>query len=180
MRTSIDALRSLKRYVAVALGPDWEVRLQAEEGTFKRPQAIILEPPGGAQVTGSAHSSDLVQTFVVHIFPERGNTVMESLTGAADVEEIIFNAFRSGVGKGRVARMPLYDYEAVGPEEPSDARRGTDFAQVLALSVERKQSPSDELNYTVTTEVRLGWRRNAGLPSSGRVATEVRTTQIGS
>lgn len=176
MRTSIDILRSLKRYIAIALGPEWEVRLLSEEGTFGRPAAQIMEATGQT-ITGPSHASDLVQTFMVHVFPVPGDTVMESLLAASEAEEKLFQAFRWGIDKGRTARLPLYDYAATPLDEGSSTRRTADYARILDLELSRTQSPSDELLFTVSAEVRLGWRRGGRLPS-GKVAQRVNINEI--
>jgi len=174
MRTSFDVLRSLKRYVAIALGEEWEVRLQAEEGTFSRPAAIITDAPGGQTIDGPRRAMDIVQTFSINAFPVPGPSVMESLEAAAEVEETLVHAFRVGVGEGKAARVPLYDYDSVPVTDGSTSRNRPDYARILDLSVGRPQSPSDELLFTVTAEVRLGWRRNADVPLTGRTANEIR------
>lgn len=176
MRTSIDVLRSVKRYVAEALGEDWEVRLLVEEGTFGRPAAQVLEATGQT-ITGPSHTMDVIQTFVVHAFPVKGDTVMESLLEASAVEDTFVRALRIGIGEGRAARIPLYDYEGVPHDAGSTARAPQDYARILDLEISRTQSPQDELLFTVSAEVRLGWRRDGQIPSSGRVAQEIRTTQ---
>ena len=174
MRTSIDVLRSLKRYVAEALGEEWEVRLLVEEGTFGRPAAQVMEATGQT-ITGPSHTMDVIQTFMVHTFPVKGDTVMESLLAASEVEETMVRAFRIGVGEGRAARLPLYDYDSVPHDAGSTSRNQPDYARILDLEISRTQSPQDELLFTVSVEVRLGWRRDGRLPSVGRVAQEIRT-----
>jgi len=177
MRTSIDVMRSLKRYVALALGEAWEVRLLVEEGTFGRPAAQIMEATGQT-LTGPFHSVDAIQTFMVHAFPVERETVMESLLGAAEVEETLLRAFRmGGVDEGHAARLPLYDYDDVASHQGSSARTPKDYARILDLEISRTQSPEDELLFTVTAEVRLGWRRDGQLPSDGRVAREINLRQ---
>jgi len=176
MRTSIDVLRSLKRYTAIALGEDWEVRLLQEEGTFSRPAAQVLQATG-QQITGPHHAMDIVQTFSIHAFPEAGDTMESSLLAAAQAEELLVYAFRVGVDKGKAARVPLYDYDGVPFNEGSTTRKRPDYARIIDLEISRIQNPSDELLFTVTAEVRMGWRRNALLESEGEVATDVVITQ---
>lgn len=53
-------------------------------------------------------------------------------------------------------------------------RLAPDYARVLDLSVDVKQSPSDQKLYTVLAEVRLGWRRGSLLPSNAEMADSVR------
>lgn len=174
MRRSVDALRSLKRYVALSLGDEWEVRLAVEQGTFSRPGAQVLTATP-QQITGPKYVMDIVQTFSIHAFPNQGNSVQESLLLAAEAEDALIQGFRIGVDEGKPARVPLYDYEGVAFNEPSTSRNYPDYARVLDFSVNRIQNPSDELLFTVTSEVRLGWRRNGLVASSGRTAREVRT-----
>lgn len=176
MRTSIDVLRSLKRYVSIALGDEWEVRLLVEEGTFQRPAAQVMEATGQT-LTGPSHTFEAVQTFMVHAFPRSRDTVMESLVEAGKCEDALVRAFRIGVDKGRAARIPLYDYEEVPHTAGSTSRLDQDFARILDLEISRTQSPQDELLFTVSAEVRLGWRRDGRLPSVGRVAQEINLTQ---
>lgn len=172
MRTSIDIMRSLKRYVAEALGDEWEVRLQGEQGTFRRPAAQVIVATGQS-ITGPAQAMDMLQTFDIQVFPLPGETVMDSLINAGEAEDALVWAFRSGVGKGRAARLPIYDYAAVGGAEGSTTRQHPDFAQIRELEIDRVQNPSDELLMSVSAKVRLGWRRGAALPSTGRVARGV-------
>ena len=172
MRTSVDILRSLKRYTAESLGDDWEVRLLVEEGTFKRPGAQVMEA-GGQQITRPAHTMEVIQSFTVHAFPVPGNSVTESLLAAAEAEEELVLAFRVGVNDGKAARLPIYDYDGVPHDGGSTTRAHPDYARILDLDIRRQQSPSDELLFTIAVEVRLGWRRNAALTSQGRVARAV-------
>lgn len=174
MRTSLDILRSLKKYVAQALGEKWEVRLLVEEGTFGRPAVQVMEATGQT-LTGPSHITDVVQTFMIHAFPVKRSTVMESLIEAAEAEDILVRAFRIGIGEGRTARVPIYDYDDVPHDAGSTTRAKQDYARILDLEISRTQSPEDELLFTVSAEVRLGWRRDGRLPSVGRVAKEVRT-----
>lgn len=173
MRRSVDALRSLKRYVALGLGDDWEVRLAVEQGTFSRPAAQVLAATP-QQISGPKYVMDIVQTFAIHAFPEPGNSVEESLFIAAEAEDSLLTALRIGVGDGHAARVPLYDYENVAFDEGSTNRNYPDYARVLDFSLNRIQNPSDELLFTVSAEVRLGWRRNGLVASTGRTASEVR------
>lgn len=176
MRTSLDVLRSLKRYVATSLGEEWEVRLLVEEGTFGRPAAQIMEATGQT-ITGPHHTMSVIQTFMVHTFPVPGATVMESLIAAGEVEDNLVRAFRIGVDRGRAGRVPLYNYDAVPHNEGSTSRNPQDYARILDFEVSRTQSPQDELLFTVSAEVRLGWERDGQILSTGRVAQEIRTNQ---
>ena len=98
MRTRADALRSMKRYVALALGDAWEVRLFDEPGTFDRPLALVAQV-GAGLYSGPAHASDIVQPMTVHCYPEESQfkTVEDALLGAEEVEKLLYQAFRVGV-----------------------------------------------------------------------------------
>lgn len=176
MRRSIDVLRSLKRYVSLALGEEWEVNLVESEGTFSRPAArVIAATP--QQVSGPRHRLDAIQTFSVNAFPVAGTTAEESLIAAAEVEETLLSSLRiGGVDEARAARIPLYDYDGTPWDEGSTTRREPDYARVLDLSVSRTASPADETLYTVSAEVRLGWSRDGAIPSGGRTVSDLRMT----
>ena len=63
-------MRSLKRYVAMALGDDWEIRLGREEGAFERPFARVWQVAGSTYpLTGGSWLSDVVQPFVISAYP---------------------------------------------------------------------------------------------------------------
>lgn len=176
MKTPIDVLRSLKRYTAQALPSDWEVRIDAEEGTFVRPSAIVTAVPSGAQMSGPVHATDYIQSFQVMCHPEIGGKPMDSLIIATNAAACLSAAFRQGVGDGRAWRVPLYDYEGVGADAASSARTPHDFARILDLNIANNQSQADERIYTVTAEVRLGWRGNSALPSTGREVSAIQTS----
>jgi len=170
MRTSLDAIRSLKRYVAIALGDDYEVRLLTEQGTFKRPAAQVMDTTAN-DLTGPRHTIDNLQSFSVHVFPEPGESVQESLGLAAVVENTMTDAFRIGLAGGHACRIPLFDYEDVAWDEGTDARSYPDYLRVRDCSVQRVQNPTEELLFTVTCDLRLAWRR-VGEPDQGGVTAE--------
>jgi hypothetical protein len=160
-RTSTDALRSLKRYVALALGDPWEVRLSREEGAFDRPFARVWQVAGSTYpLTSGKWLADIVQPFVVSAYPEPGMTVDESLLAAQAVEEAFFLAFRAGVGDGHPMRVPLYNYTGVALDEPG-VWMPKGFMRVNDLSTQPFPDPDDNLLWTVVCDVRLTWRRLA-------------------
>jgi hypothetical protein len=172
MRTSYDVLRSLKRYGALVLGDTWEIHEAAEEGTTARPM-VLVRPTAGQQISGPFHTMEIIQPFALYAYPAAGETPYESLHAASEAEELLVTAFRiGGVGAGRPGRMPLYDFDASGPDEGSDARQQPDYARVLDFSTERMQATEDDLLWTVVAEVRLGWLRSALL------ASEATTDQV--
>jgi hypothetical protein len=98
VRTRADALRSMKRYVALALGDPWEVRLYDEPGTFDRPFALVAKV-GAGLYDGPAHTADIVQPMTVHCYPDETQfrTVEDAILGAEEVEKLLYEAFRVGI-----------------------------------------------------------------------------------
>jgi hypothetical protein len=160
-RSHIDALRSLKRYVAVALGDDWEVRLSREEGAFARPFARVWQVAGTTYpLTGGRWLADMVQPFVIAAYPEPGRDPDQAMLFAQKVENDLYRAFRVGVENGRALRVPLYNYYRV-----KDWDAGTwyprAFMRVNDLSTQPFPDPDDNMLWTVVCDVRLAWRRVA-------------------
>lgn len=113
-RTSVDALRSLKRYVALALGDEWEVRTSLQEGSFERPSALVKSATGAADT--SMHGQgviEMVEPFVIYLYPEVGDSVDASLVLAGRAQQLLQDAFLFGVDRGRALRVPFYDYDDV-------------------------------------------------------------------
>lgn len=158
-RTNTDALRSVKRYVAAALGSEWEVRLSREEGAFDRPFARVWQVAGTTYpLTGGRWLADVVQPFVISAYPVMGATPDDALISAQAVEELLYVAFRSGVADGRPLRVPLYSYTDValnGAGNPLPLA----FMRVNDLSTQPFPDPDENRLWTVVCDVRLTWRR---------------------
>lgn len=160
-RTGVDALRSLKRYVAVALGDAWEVRLAREEGAFDRPFCRVWQVAGTTYpLTGGKWLADIVSPFVIAAYPVAGATPDDAFLGAQAVEEQLFHTFRAGVGDGHPLRVPLCSYNGRALDEPG-VWNPPAFMRVSDLSTQPFQDPDDNLLWTVTCDVRLTWRRLA-------------------
>ena len=144
MRTRADALRSMKRYVALALGDDWEVRLYDEPGTFDTPFAVVAKV-GPSLYDGPAHTTDIVQPMTVHCYPDASKvtTIEDSLLAAEEVEQLLYQAFRVGIS---------YD----DPLMPPPSLVCVDFDH-------GGQLPADTYRYRVSS-------RNAGGESTATVA----------
>lgn len=178
MRTTTDALRSLKRYTAEIL-TDWEVRLAEEQAAFERPFALV-GPAGPELYRGSAHTSDVVFPCAINLYPTKGETPEAALMNALDASEWIYQGFRMGVGYGGPLRVPLWNYYGVALNEPAteglrlagdDDHWHGDYMRVDDLSVSRIRDPDEATLYTVAVDVRLGWRRVGRLPSTGEIPT---------
>ena len=171
-RTPDSALRSLKRYLAVALGDEWEVRLSREEGAFERPFTRVVQAGAATYPTNSGKfSADVIQPFAVYAYPLRGTTPDDALMKALTVEDALYRAVRAGTEHGQPLRIPLYNYQGVGLDQPG-VWYPRAFMRVTNLSTQPFTDTQDNLLYTVVMDVRLAWRR-ALVPSTGPVLTDV-------
>lgn len=160
-RSHIDALRSLKRYVAVALGDEWEVRLSREEGAFARPFARVWQVAGTTYpLTGGRWVADMVQPFVIAAYPEQGRDADQAMLFAQKVENALYTAFRVGVENGRPMRVPLYNYYRVKSWDAGEWYPRA-FMRVNDLSTQPFPDPDENTLWTVVCDVRLAWRRLA-------------------
>jgi len=158
-RSHIDALRSVKRYVALALGDDWEVRLSREEGAFARPFARVWQVAGTTYpLTSGRWLADMTQPFVIAAYPPPGRDPDQAMLFAQRTENALYRAFRVGVADGRALRVPLYNYF-----HTKDWEAGTwfprAFMRVNDLSTQPFPDPDDNKLWTVVCDVRLQWRR---------------------
>lgn len=180
MRTPLDALRSTKRYVAIALGDTWEVRLAVEKGTFNRPYAQIFQIPSIQPFTESWHVTRIQTVHQVMAYPAPGATAEESLANVLDAVELLAEAYTGpGVGMGYTARIPLYDYAGVpvtGPQSGvlETARKYNDFMKLeQPPNFTPYQDPQDELLWSVMGNITMSWLRNAAVRSGGNTAESV-------
>lgn len=202
MRTGVDALRSIQRYVWKALEDDvpplwqdkqneWEVRLWATEGTFAFPFARVAAiTPVSYQ--GSAVIREATRTFAVHTYPVPLSDPESSIMEVERVEEILTVAFETGftyTDKPDPAdpsswvdvtsaphRIPLYDYDGVpldGPDSVSYARGPSDFLRVLTCPINRLTDPEDDRYWLVTVEPRVTWSRRGRVPKGDVIVEDV-------
>jgi hypothetical protein len=153
-----NVLRSLARYVALALGNEVEVRWSLSEGTFRRPWA---------RVTEAAMSDEA------------------AIVEASIVETKLSRAFTVGVdpalqarSRAHPLRVPLYSYEGVGLRDPATQRLGG--ARVVGEpSVSRRPDLADDRAYVVACDVRLSWGEGIGVPITGQLVERVTATAGG-
>lgn len=105
MRTGVDALRSIHRYVWKMLEGDtsvyqdeerdWEIRLWGTEGEFRFPFARVaaITP---VTYTGPAVQRDAARTFAVHLYPVPKDSPEASIMEVERIEEIVTVAFETG------------------------------------------------------------------------------------
>lgn len=200
MRSSVDALRSLHKYVArgLALGTgwdDWEVRYAWEEGTFRRPFARVGFA-GPEQSTGSATLREIVRPFNILIHPPEADAADVALLQATEIGGVLTDLFERGVRwtepedpeqaasspvevRGAAMRVPLWDWAGVETWETTTRRAPIDYLRVRDLSVNDVADPIDELRRAVGCDVRLTWMREGQQRDHGpllrgvRVATDL-------
>lgn len=177
MRSDYDAIRSLARHTATILdaapGEEvYDIQIVTEGGNFTRPGATIMSSAPTA-LNGSVRVTEATAAFVVNIFPPEAEDAYAGQQRAYEICGAYSDALTGGLGLGRPWLVPLFDYDGVPPSESSDTRRPQDFMKVTDLTVRPVQSPSVETAWTVNVEVRLGWRRNALLPSDARTTKQV-------
>jgi hypothetical protein len=170
MRTSHDAIMSVKRYMAVALGAEWEVRLWSDEGSFAPPVARVAEASPTLVARHGRVAVEVTQALQVHCYTEPADTVSGSLVRARAVEELLHTAIEVGVGEAWPRRIPLYDYDGIDAGEPSTARNYYDFLRVADFSVNRIEDSEDATLVVVVADVRVRWSRATTIdPGTGTV-----------
>lgn len=151
MRTAEDALRSLKKYLAEGVLPEWEVALAIEEGTFVRPFCRVgFSAP--TQYAGPAVHSDAVQAFACHLFPIEQPTAEAALLEALRVEDLLYEAFR--VGSARLAD-PAQAPVAVTTEGVGALAAGTYRYRVSALGLRGESLASPPVEATLSAAGRI-------------------------
>jgi hypothetical protein len=186
-----DALRSVRRYIASALGaPPYRVMLTPEPGRFKRPYAIVAAPSGVAEAPGGVDMVQLSMPIVVHVFPLPGERSSVTRILCAYVEQQLHDALAVGMPdalvpsvRGYRQLIPLWNYNdpdtGVGlplEGEPaiSTARGGRDYLRVAnGWNVETRPEVSDEKLSVVVAEFRVQWNRPTRLASDGSLLQTV-------
>jgi hypothetical protein len=173
----LDATLSVQKYTALTLGDQWEVRLWQDRGqvSYRQPFALVLLV-GDTANSGSAHYADLAQPMAVHCYPTPQESADASLIAALAVEDSLFSAFRmTGVGLGRPARVPLFDYSGVSDptKEDSDVRWEHDFLRVTGFSTTRIPEPDDPRRVRVVASFTANWRRTAGRSLDAQLVEEI-------
>lgn len=174
MRSDWDALRSVKRWVAMVL-PEWEVRLDDEAISF--PYARVDQTtPTVVSPGSSAKLFNVAMGLGVACYPEPQESVEKSKALAYACQNRLLLANRRGVGNSRPARIPLYNYNNVGLDEPAteDHRFTSDFMRVVDFSVQPLPDPGQENRIAVNCGLRVTWRRVGLIEESGPIARAVR------
>lgn len=175
MRTSEDALRSVKRYLALVLPPEWELRMWADEGSYEAPLARIAES-GPTLYTSHRVYTDIVQPVQVHFFLPVAETVSAAMAAARALREQIMVAIEVGVDQGRPRRIPLYDYDGLGEDEPSDRRAYYDYLKVRDLSVNTVPDSNVPTGVVVVADMRIAWSQYTTVSPDTETVESVRVT----
>lgn len=181
MRTTWDAYRSVRRYIAEALeelrGERWEIVLVQDRGDFAYPWGI-LELVEAPPVVGPATYADVTQPMQLALYPEPKDTASESLEQALSVQETVFQAMRVGHGAGRPARIPLYDYDGVDAASESSERGEHDYLRVEDFTCRPLPDVPDPRRIAVIAGFRVLWRRTGRVASGTQRLREVRLEQV--
>jgi hypothetical protein len=160
-RTSVDALRSVAKYLAFALGDEWEVRFSGEEYEFRLPFCLVAWA-GQSVYEGSREFPTVTRPMQIDCYPAHVDTVEAARLQAEEVEGLLFDAFRVGRGLGRPERIPFYDYAGVGlGQGTSEKRLPNDFLRIVpgSLQIEPLADPTDDRWIRIVASMRLSWRR---------------------
>jgi hypothetical protein len=150
--TAFDALLSAQRYLAIAMGVPWDVRLWSEEGAFSPPVARIAESGPLLSARHGRASTDLTLPLQLHAYTAPALTPTESLARARAAEELLHVAIEVGVGDARPRRIPLYSF-------PEETRNVYDFLRVVDFSVNRVSDSEDPTLVVVVADLRVQWSR---------------------
>lgn len=199
MRTNEDAIRSVRRWVASALGsPPWRVRL-AMDGRFKRPFALVDTPTqrSDSQAAAATVLHDLpIQIHLYPLVPDDPVNVRASAARliAERAGELLTTALALGVVdaadptvRSYYGRIPLWDYtDADGNPLPLESTAADPMASVATRryapdylwvpdgwTVRVMPEASEDQLFVVVANLRVQWNRNAHLRSPGTTLTSV-------
>jgi hypothetical protein len=177
--TAADAHRSMAKYVALALGDPWEVRLAVMEGDWIRPLARVTPSTAISTVPIGAHHVEWRLSFAIVAFPALTLDAESGAVEAAGVADSLVRAFAgpgahtpaysARSGRGHPRRVPLWNFTGVPLTQaaPESARDPRDFARLLeGPNVQTAPDPNDDAAFVVTCDVRLSWTRaiSVGFP----------------
>lgn len=156
MRNELDAIRSLKRFVAAGLGAQWEVRLTNEDGSMTYPYSLVA-PVGPTVSTTNGLIVEVTQPLTVYCYPAPSESFEKAARAAAETSDALWGLF---VGGEHPYRIPLYDYDGLTLDEPSDVRFDHDYLRLTDVQVTRVPDPMDEHRVIVVADFRARWKRS--------------------
>lgn len=169
----MNVLRSVTRYLTLALGDPWEIRFggSAQEGALERPFAGVVPATPTTSIAHGARHAELRQTLSISAYPVEGISDESSLLEAMRVERMLWRAFAQGIdpasfsarsARAHPLRVPLYDYAGVGLFEAVDDTRRAGFARVIEPPA--FQSFDAGGAFVVVGDLRLAWQENVAVP----------------
>lgn len=197
-----DMLRSVKKHVAEVLAASgdaflvsfdevgnkqvessWEVRLDAEDPTFRFPFAQVTAIGPDTSIANPIYS-DVTQAVMVHLYPFPTQDAERAKLQATRLRSLINDALTFGAARGRPLLIPMWDFggaqgasdDPFGIYQDTEARQPWDFMRVLGLTTETIVDPEDDRRAWVVVNFRAKWRRVPSvlpghLVQSVRVAT---------
>jgi hypothetical protein len=176
MRTEIDAINSVKRYMALCLGDTWEVRLWSDEGSFAAPLAKIAASGPLTSTRRGRGITDVALPLQVFLFPVVADSVSGAMANAYRLREIIFQAIDVGLGEGWPRRIPLYDYDGLIDGQSSNVRNSYDFLKVDDLSVNTVPDSDVPQAVVVVADMRVAWSRDTTINADADTVNSVAVT----
>ena len=183
----MNALRSLTRYVALAL-EDFEVRFAIEEGGFQRPFARVAAATPVHSAAHGARHIELHQAFSITAYPTRGINEESSLLEAARVERLLLVAFARGIDqvsysarsqRAHPMRVPLFDYTGIGLREAATDLDRIGYLRVLdPPALASSADPALDSAFVVTCDLRVGWTESVAPPPTGEIVVGVGATAV--
>lgn len=113
MRTELDALKSVQRFIAQVLPEPWDIRLALEGGDPPRRPFTLVELNGPSDTTGGGRLFDRVLVLTVNFYLEQADTRAEANEAALNLREQVWQLVKWGPDLRRPTtdRIPLYAYE---------------------------------------------------------------------
>lgn len=176
MRTPQDAVRSVKRYMAEALGPEWEVRLWTDEGSFAPPIARVAEASPTLYASRRV-ATDITKALQVHCYQAPADSVTKGTLAAREVEQRLVTAIEVGVGLAWPRRIPLYDYDGVPDNEGSSERNTYDFLRVSDFSVNLVHDTDEPTVVIVVADLRVAWSQPTTVDVAAQTVNSLRVDE---
>jgi hypothetical protein len=176
VRTSLDVLRSVKKYVAEFVLPGFEVRLTSEEGAWERPFCRVGWATPASLVAHGARAVEVRRTMSLVAWPAYSASPDEARVAAEGLVEAMTVGWAPDRGRAHPRRIPIWNYAGVPLTAAvgSGARAATDFASIVEdPSVGDLEDPDTDLSRLVTCDLRLRWMRSVAVPVPGELIDTV-------
>lgn len=164
MRTSVDALRSVRRFFGQVFPEPWDIRYTRSE-EMVRPSGTVAAI-GPQPNTGSAYVRDVMRDFEIFLYPpgvegDVSTSRIEAETVAATVERALTRGFVPAGGEARSysLRLPVFDYAAIPLTQGLPALAVPyDYLVLQNLTIQPRVDPDQDDLFTVVVDMRIHWR----------------------